>query len=564
MAGVELATGLNGVIAGPPPPNSGVLLRPPIDQETCPVCGDRVSGYHYGLLTCESCKGFFKRTVQNKKQYQCSGESNCHVDKACRKRCPSCRFEKCLKMGMKMEAVREDRMRGGRNKFGSFYKRDRAHRMQSRGFRPGTTVPPQVFYADHQIGRSIPDSEIQYFETQRIKSCKDYEASLQSPTLSSSTNHHNNILIPRSNYMPTDQESLATLLGSSIDDHIQNHFRSDCIRSFSLNHAGNIKQEPYEYGDPSIFSVSHLQTNEYSAFHAPTSYANMLAIPPAGNTAPIIPVTDTNLLNDVITRTSPHLPVCPMPTEKTMIDNFYNGNPGQLLTTCNDLTKLVPDETRVTTILPEIAQKHSNPFEFIETVIQMNLADLANWARDAPFFKELQMDDQMKLLQSSWALIHIIDYSYPLIKGSLSPTIKLSNGQEVQCGLIALLGNSMHIGKWADIVSQLISLQFSKYDYAVFRMLALLDDQCDIKNKQFVHGCRQTLLCNWGQSHGTQAGIILPHYELFTQLRNLASHSVDFLLERFCNGSIPGGTLLSEMLLTQRDHSQLYLPTYQR
>lgn len=25
-------------------------------EELCPVCGDRVSGYHYGLLTCESCK----------------------------------------------------------------------------------------------------------------------------------------------------------------------------------------------------------------------------------------------------------------------------------------------------------------------------------------------------------------------------------------------------------------------------------------------------------------------------------------------------------------------------
>ena len=32
-------------------------------EELCPVCGDKVSGYHYGLLTCESCKGFFKRTV---------------------------------------------------------------------------------------------------------------------------------------------------------------------------------------------------------------------------------------------------------------------------------------------------------------------------------------------------------------------------------------------------------------------------------------------------------------------------------------------------------------------
>ena len=30
--------------------------RPALDTEACPVCGDRVSGYHYGLLTCESCK----------------------------------------------------------------------------------------------------------------------------------------------------------------------------------------------------------------------------------------------------------------------------------------------------------------------------------------------------------------------------------------------------------------------------------------------------------------------------------------------------------------------------
>lgn len=41
----------------------------PYLEDPCPICGDKVSGYHYGLLTCESCKGFFKRTVQNKKVY---------------------------------------------------------------------------------------------------------------------------------------------------------------------------------------------------------------------------------------------------------------------------------------------------------------------------------------------------------------------------------------------------------------------------------------------------------------------------------------------------------------
>merc|ERR1712106_234767 len=108
-------------------------------EELCPVCGDKVSGYHYGLLTCESCKGFFKRTVQNKKVYTCVADRSCVIDKTQRKRCPYCRFQKCLDVGMKLEAVRHDRMRGGRNKFGPMYKRDRARKLQV--MRNRTVVP---------------------------------------------------------------------------------------------------------------------------------------------------------------------------------------------------------------------------------------------------------------------------------------------------------------------------------------------------------------------------------------------------------------------------------------
>jgi hypothetical protein len=32
-------------------------------DELCPVCGDKVSGYHYGLLTCESCKGLYSQSI---------------------------------------------------------------------------------------------------------------------------------------------------------------------------------------------------------------------------------------------------------------------------------------------------------------------------------------------------------------------------------------------------------------------------------------------------------------------------------------------------------------------
>ena len=71
----------------------------------CPVCGDKISGFHYGIFSCESCKGFFKRTVQNKKNYQCLRGATCPISIATRKKCPACRFNKCLNTGMKLEGT---------------------------------------------------------------------------------------------------------------------------------------------------------------------------------------------------------------------------------------------------------------------------------------------------------------------------------------------------------------------------------------------------------------------------------------------------------------------------
>ncbi|XP_013778961.2 nuclear hormone receptor FTZ-F1 beta-like [Limulus polyphemus] len=87
----------------------------------CPICGDRISGFHYGIFSCESCKGFFKRTVQNKKNYVCLRGANCQIIISTRKKCPACRFDKCLRRGMKLEAIREDRTRGGRSTYQCSY-----------------------------------------------------------------------------------------------------------------------------------------------------------------------------------------------------------------------------------------------------------------------------------------------------------------------------------------------------------------------------------------------------------------------------------------------------------
>ncbi|ESN93788.1 hypothetical protein HELRODRAFT_103307 [Helobdella robusta] len=91
-------------------------LQQQMDSSNCLVCGDRGSGFHYSTFSCEGCKGFFKRTVQKSMVYACRESGHCDVNKLTRNNCQYCRFQKCLEMGMKKEAVREDRTPGGRQK----------------------------------------------------------------------------------------------------------------------------------------------------------------------------------------------------------------------------------------------------------------------------------------------------------------------------------------------------------------------------------------------------------------------------------------------------------------
>ncbi|KAK3572082.1 hypothetical protein QTP86_022312 [Hemibagrus guttatus] len=87
-----------------------VKLSAHIEVIPCKICGDKSSGVHYGVITCEGCKGFFRRSQSSSVQYSCSRQSNCLIDRASRNRCQSCRLKKCVAQGMSRDAVKFGRM----------------------------------------------------------------------------------------------------------------------------------------------------------------------------------------------------------------------------------------------------------------------------------------------------------------------------------------------------------------------------------------------------------------------------------------------------------------------
>ncbi|XP_077067221.1 nuclear receptor ROR-alpha A isoform X1 [Siphateles boraxobius] len=94
----------------------------------CKICGDKSSGIHYGVITCEGCKGFFRRSQQSNAAYSCPRQKNCLIDRTSRNRCQHCRLQKCLAVGMSRDAVKFGRM--SKKQRDSLYAEVQKHRLQ--------------------------------------------------------------------------------------------------------------------------------------------------------------------------------------------------------------------------------------------------------------------------------------------------------------------------------------------------------------------------------------------------------------------------------------------------
>ncbi|XP_054273941.1 nuclear hormone receptor FTZ-F1 isoform X2 [Macrosteles quadrilineatus] len=473
-------------------------------EELCPVCGDKVSGYHYGLLTCESCKGFFKRTVQNKKVYTCVADRSCHIDKTQRKRCPYCRFQKCLEVGMKLEAVRADRMRGGRNKFGPMYKRDRARKLQMMRQRQIAIQTIRGSAAQYALGEGVT---LSYPGSSSPFASLHIKQEIQIPQVSSLTSS------PDSSPSP-----IAVALGQA------------GLGSMVVNNNNNPQQQPPSAGTSGQQPQEHAklwgQPNSTTPSHSPHSPFD--AAPAASNPAPANTAPSQSKISPMI-----------RDFVQSVDDREWQ----------NSLYGLLQNQT--------YNQCEVDLFELMCKVLDQNLFSQVDWARNSVFFKDLKVDDQMKLLQHSWSDMLVLDHMHQRMHNSLPDETTLPNGQKFDLLSLGLLGVPSLANHFEEITRHLQELKFDLSDYICVKFLLLLNpDVRGLMNRKHVQEgheqVQQALLEYCVQCYPQISDKFHKLLALLPEIHSLASRGEEFLYHKHCNGSAPTQTLLMEMLHAKR------------
>lgn len=483
-------------------------------EELCPVCGDKVSGYHYGLLTCESCKGFFKRTVQNKKVYTCVAERSCHIDKTQRKRCPYCRFQKCLEVGMKLEAVRADRMRGGRNKFGPMYKRDRARKLQLLRQRQ---LALQAIRGSMGVSDGVP-SQLSPSGYQQSYSNMQIKQEIQIPQVSSLTS------------------------------------------------------SPDSSPSPIALALSHVNTAATTAMShgAPTNSSTTTTVTSLPNVS-----TDSKLWLANSTTASPH----------SLSPKTFNFDTGTNPTSTADSGNVV-ETLRVSPMIREFVQTVDDRewqqqlyqllqsqsynqcevdlFELMCKVLDQNLFSQVDWARNTVFFKDLKVDDQMKLLQNSWSDMLVLDHLHHRIHNGLPDETTLPNGQKFDLLGLGLLGVPQLADRFSELQNKLTELKFDVGDYICMKFLLLLNPEKLLQYTD-VRGItnRKTVLEGFENVQAALLDYTLTIYPSVTdkfskllsiipEIHTMAARGEEHLYNKHVAGGAPTQTLLMEMLHAKR------------
>ncbi|XP_011168731.1 nuclear hormone receptor FTZ-F1 beta [Solenopsis invicta] len=412
---------------------SGISTRQQLINSPCPICGDKISGFHYGIFSCESCKGFFKRTVQNRKNYVCLRGAGCPVTVATRKKCPACRFEKCLNMGMKLEAIREDRTRGGRSTYQCTY-----------------TLPANL------VGSPAGGMTSEKLTT----------AGNCSPAPVGSEHHYS--IRYHSNH--SHKMQVPQLLQDIMDvEHLWHYNDND-----RMGGSGGILGSVRNTGGDSMLGG-------LGSGPVPSGTGTAIGIGTGNNGGAV--ECSSNDSNNVDTNNRRGETSSPANSTLTGASDQHstNGN-----TTNNSNSQIASNSNGNSAQHPDFLSNLCN-------IADHRLYKIVKWCKSLPLFKNISIDDQICLLINSWC--ELLLFSCCFRSMSTPGEIRVSLGKSITLEQAKQLGLATCIERMLAFTDNLRRLRVDQYEYVAMKVIVLLtSDTSELKEPEKVRASQEKAL----------------------------------------------------------------------
>lgn len=196
-------------------------------------------------------------------------------------------------------------------------------------------------------------------------------------------------------------------------------------------------------------------------------------------------------------------------------------------------------------------------FELMCKVLDQNLFSQVDWARNTIFFKDLKVDDQMKLLQNSWSDMLVLDHIHQRLHNGLPDETTLHNGQKFDLLGLGLLGVPSLAEHFNELQNKLQELKFDVGDYICMKFLLLLNpDVRGITNRKTVvegyENVQAALLDYTLTCYPSVPDKFSKLLSIIPEIHGMAARGEEHLYIKHCAGSAPSQTLLMEMLHAKR------------
>ncbi|CAH8841651.1 unnamed protein product [Trichobilharzia szidati] len=400
----------------------------------CPICGDKISGYHYGIFCCESCKGFFKRTVQNAKRYAChrpNAASRCDININTRKKCPACRFLKCVDKGMRIEAIRSDRTRGGRSMYpGSRYLRQIAARVS------GTRSNSGLGISNSSMDFSASDMDGNMLGGLADQSLMSDDGDQLSCSVVGLAAHN---LGPDG--LPASEDAGG---GVYLDPGVLGTHDNDDEEIDS----GSLRVEPsiLECGN-GIVGGANISSSVVSPYRQVIVGGSNESIPRVREQLP-------KIIRDIL-----------------LVEETIEAEPEDAL----EIDASVGSDTPI----PEgVSEDEAAVYRALLNLADQRLYRTVRWSRALPDFSLLDTDDQILLIQNCWADLLCLDCCWRSLP---TPTeIRLTSSKCINLEAAREMGAEEIVERILQLTQSLTRLQLDVVEYACLKVIVLM--QADLSN----------------------------------------------------------------------------------